>query len=155
MKIYWDGKSKNIIGAKIKQLRINKNLTQKALAEKLQLEGYEFSDFLFIATIITTSIFLFLFAACFFIEIGSSFHSMVLGMCGVFASLGSAFFIAWIVRFHDLKKKQNQELKALKLITPYLTTIFCTINKFFPRLKSFANIHPDDTIDYPTGVIYA
>lgn len=44
MKIYWDGKSKNIIGAKIKQLRINKNLTQKALAEKLQLEGYEFSD---------------------------------------------------------------------------------------------------------------
>ena len=44
MKIYWDGKSKNIIGAKIKQLRINKNLTQKALAEKLQLAGYEFSD---------------------------------------------------------------------------------------------------------------
>ena len=44
MKIYWDGKSKNIIGAIIKQLRINKNLTQKALAEKLQLEGYEFSD---------------------------------------------------------------------------------------------------------------
>ena len=44
MKIYWDGKSKNIIGPKIKQLRVNKNLTQKALAEKLQLEGYEFSD---------------------------------------------------------------------------------------------------------------
>lgn len=110
--------------------------------------------FLFIASIITTSIFLILFASCFFIEIGSSSHSMVLGMCGVFASLGSAFFIAWIVRFHDLKKKQNQELKALELITPYLTTIFCTINKFFPHLKSFANIHPDDTIDYPTGVIY-
>lgn len=44
MKIYWDGKSKNIIGPKIKQLRNSKNLTQKALAEKLQLEGYEFSD---------------------------------------------------------------------------------------------------------------
>ena len=44
MKIYWDGKSKNIIGVKIKQLRKSKNLTQKALAEKLQLEGYEFSD---------------------------------------------------------------------------------------------------------------
>jgi len=44
MKIYWDGKSKNIIGPKIKQLRVSKNLTQKALAEKLQLEGYEFSD---------------------------------------------------------------------------------------------------------------
>ena len=44
MKIYWDGKSKNIIGPKIKQLRVSKKLTQKALAEKLQLEGYEFSD---------------------------------------------------------------------------------------------------------------
>ena len=44
MKIYWDGNSKNIIGPKIKQLRISKKLTQKALAEKLQLEGYEFSD---------------------------------------------------------------------------------------------------------------
>ena len=44
MKIYWSGKSKNIIGGKVKQLRINQGLTQKALAEKLQLEGYEFSD---------------------------------------------------------------------------------------------------------------
>lgn len=44
MKIYWDGKSKNIIGQKIKTLRLSRNLTQKALAEKLQLEGYEFSD---------------------------------------------------------------------------------------------------------------
>lgn len=44
MKIYWDGKSKNVIGAKIKQLRKQHKLTQKTLAEKLQLEGYEFSD---------------------------------------------------------------------------------------------------------------
>lgn len=44
MKIYWDGKSKNVIGTKIKQLRKQHKLTQKALAEKLQLEGYEFSD---------------------------------------------------------------------------------------------------------------
>ncbi len=44
MKIYWNGKSKNIIGAKIKKLRKNAGLTQKALAEKLQLEGQEFSD---------------------------------------------------------------------------------------------------------------
>lgn len=44
MKIYWDGKSKNIIGDKIKKLRKNKGLTQKQLAEKLQLEGHEFSD---------------------------------------------------------------------------------------------------------------
>lgn len=44
MKIYWDGQSKNIIGNRIKKLRKEKNLTQKALAGKLQLEGHEFSD---------------------------------------------------------------------------------------------------------------
>ena len=44
MKIYWNGTSKNIIGAKIRNLRLNLNLTQKELAEKLQLEGHEFSD---------------------------------------------------------------------------------------------------------------
>lgn len=44
MKIYWNGTSKNIIGAKIRNLRSNLNLTQKELAEKLQLEGHEFSD---------------------------------------------------------------------------------------------------------------
>lgn len=44
MKIYWNGKSKNIIGDKIKMLRKEKKLTQKGLAEKLQLEGHEFSD---------------------------------------------------------------------------------------------------------------
>lgn len=44
MKIYWNGKSKNIIGNKLKKLRKNAGLTQKALAEKLQLEGCEFSD---------------------------------------------------------------------------------------------------------------
>jgi len=44
MKIYWNGVSKNIIGNKIKKLRKSAGLTQKELAEKLQLEGYEFSD---------------------------------------------------------------------------------------------------------------
>lgn len=44
MKIYWNGKSKNIVGNKIKELRKSKGLTQKQLAEKLQLEGHEFSD---------------------------------------------------------------------------------------------------------------
>lgn len=44
MKIYWNGISKNIIGEKIKTLRKSAGLTQKELAEKLQLEGYEFSD---------------------------------------------------------------------------------------------------------------
>lgn len=46
MKIYWDGKSKNIIGEKIKLLRMNHvpTLTQKQLAEQLQLQGYSFED---------------------------------------------------------------------------------------------------------------
>lgn len=44
MKIYWNGESKNIIGAKVKELRTQQSLTQKALAEQLQLAGYEFSD---------------------------------------------------------------------------------------------------------------
>lgn len=44
MKIYWDGKSKNIIGNKVKELRKQKGLTQKHLAELLQLEGHDFSD---------------------------------------------------------------------------------------------------------------
>ncbi|MCD7806173.1 MAG: helix-turn-helix domain-containing protein [Lachnospiraceae bacterium] len=44
MKIYWNGVSKNIIGDKVRTLRKNAGLTQKELAEKLQLMGYEFSD---------------------------------------------------------------------------------------------------------------
>lgn len=44
MKIYWDGKSKNIIGDKVKDLRKSQGLTQKELAEQLQLRGQEFSD---------------------------------------------------------------------------------------------------------------
>lgn len=44
MKIYWTGDSKNIIGEQVKSLRIEAGLTQKTLAEKLQLLGYEFND---------------------------------------------------------------------------------------------------------------
>ena len=44
MKICWNGTSKNIIGNKIRTLRKQTGLTQKELAEKLQLEGHEFSD---------------------------------------------------------------------------------------------------------------
>lgn len=43
MKIYWYGDRKNVIGPQVKSLRQKNKLTQKALAEKLQLEGYEFS----------------------------------------------------------------------------------------------------------------
>lgn len=44
MKIYWNGKSKNIIGNNVKKLRNKLGITQKTLAEKLQLEGFEFAD---------------------------------------------------------------------------------------------------------------
>lgn len=44
MKIYWNGNSKNVIGDNVKTLRKRMGITQKALAEKLQLEGHEFSD---------------------------------------------------------------------------------------------------------------
>lgn len=46
MKIYWnkESNSKNLIGQKVKELRTERQLLQKALAEQLQLAGYEFSD---------------------------------------------------------------------------------------------------------------
>ena len=46
MKIYWSKEegTKNIIGKKIKALRKATGITQKQLAEKLQLLGHEFSD---------------------------------------------------------------------------------------------------------------
>ena len=42
--LFRSGTSKNIIGNKIRTLRKQTGLTQKELAEKLQLEGHEFSD---------------------------------------------------------------------------------------------------------------
>lgn len=44
MKIYKFGDSSNIIGPKVRQLRKENNLSQAALAKKLQLDGYEFSS---------------------------------------------------------------------------------------------------------------
>jgi len=44
MKIYWDGESKNVIGAKVLSLRKERGWTQKKLSELLQLEGHEFSE---------------------------------------------------------------------------------------------------------------
>ena len=43
MKIYWNGDSKNIIGNKVRMLRIRNGLTQEALAAKLQLNGFNVS----------------------------------------------------------------------------------------------------------------
>ena len=46
MKIYWnkENNSKYIIGQRVKELRTERHMSQKALAEQLQLAGYEFSD---------------------------------------------------------------------------------------------------------------
>lgn len=46
MKIYWNNEnhSKNLLGQRVRELRKERRLSQRALAEKLQLAGYEFSD---------------------------------------------------------------------------------------------------------------
>jgi len=42
MKIYWHEGRKNVIGKNVRKLRKLAKLTQKQLAEKIQLLGYEF-----------------------------------------------------------------------------------------------------------------
>ncbi|MCL1882933.1 MAG: helix-turn-helix transcriptional regulator [Defluviitaleaceae bacterium] len=42
MKIYWHEGRKNIVGGNVRVLRTKAKLTQKELAEKIQLLGYEF-----------------------------------------------------------------------------------------------------------------
>lgn len=46
MIIYWgkETNTKNRIEKRVKELRLEQQLSQKALAEKLQLAGYEFND---------------------------------------------------------------------------------------------------------------
>lgn len=46
MIIYWDKETntKNRIGKRVKELRTERQLSQKALAEQLQLAGYEFNN---------------------------------------------------------------------------------------------------------------
>ena len=44
MKIYWSGERKNIIGEKVRALRKQQGMTQRALAEQLQLAGYDVTD---------------------------------------------------------------------------------------------------------------
>lgn len=112
------------------------------------------NKFLAAATSITMIVFIILFVLCFAETLGTDKHGFILGMCGVFASLASAFFIAWIMRVYDIKRKKDQEEKALTILQPYLQKTFSTINLFFPQLKSFATISDDDTIQYPNETVY-
>ena len=52
---------------------------------------YKMNCFLLVTTIIFTIIFFALFIACFIKRIPDDFHNFILEMCGVFASLSSAF----------------------------------------------------------------
>ena len=44
MKIYWNGQSKNIIGKKVRALRLERKLSQRALAREMQLAGFDCTD---------------------------------------------------------------------------------------------------------------
>ena len=44
MKIYWYEGKKNIIGDRVRALRKEKGISQKTLAEQLQLLGFDFND---------------------------------------------------------------------------------------------------------------
>lgn len=46
IKIYWnkENNSKNLVGKRVRELRTERQLSQRALAEQLQLAGYEFND---------------------------------------------------------------------------------------------------------------
>lgn len=109
---------------------------------------------LLIATLITSLIFIVLFILCFEIEQSNLLHSFILGMCGVFASLASAFFIAFYTRMYELKEKKELEQKALIVLQPYFLNIYSKIHSFYPHLKSFALITPQDKISYSQDVIY-
>lgn len=105
-------------------------------------------------TVVTVAIFAVLMILSFVMTRNSDAHGLVLGMCGVFASLASAFFIAVFIRVLDMKKKQREEIDALTLLTPNLFEVYSAINLFLPQMKAFVTIHSDNTITYPTERIY-
>lgn len=44
MKIYWYRNSKNLIGNRLRDLRVSRNLTQRQLAARMQLAGMEMNE---------------------------------------------------------------------------------------------------------------
>ena len=110
--------------------------------------------FLTISTAITTLVFCILFVLCFTTPVNNTFYGLITGMCGVFASLASAFFIAVFMRFHDMNKKKEQELKALSILTPNFREIYTIINGFYPQIQAFVTIKENDMIEYPQERVY-
>ena len=107
-----------------------------------------------IISAITTLLFVVFFVLCFTTPQDSVSYGMITGMCGVFASLWSAFFIALFMRFYEMNKKIQQESKALQILTPNFIEVYTVINNFYPQLKSFATIKDNDMIDYPQDRVY-
>ena len=101
-----------------------------------------------IVTVITTVIFLAFFALSFIYRGNDPSNGFVLGMCGVFASLASAFFIAVFMRIFEIHKQRQRQSHALKLLQPLFLEIFTTINQFYPQIKAFVSIGADDTLRY-------
>lgn len=107
-----------------------------------------------VVTLLTAIIFIVLFILCFTTPVSNKSYSLIIGMCGVFASLASAFFIAVFIRIHDMDKKRQQELKALSILTPSFREIYTIINGFFPQIKTFVTIKDNDMIDYSQEKVY-
>lgn len=139
--------SKNFVSIRRKVMVSNKN--------KYVIPVWDGLNIVFcILAVLKTIVFLILFILSCFNFKDENLRSVILGFCGVFASLSSAFFIAFFVRWHDLKKKQSIEKSALKLMRPYFSSIYCIIDSFYPQLKAFAKINTNDTLSYPKERIY-
>ena len=110
--------------------------------------------FLTTITAITTIIFIVLFIMSFVVPTNHQAHGMILGMCGVFASLASAFFIAVFMRIFEMCNAKKKQLNALTLLKPMFVEIYTTIKQFYPQLKAFATISSDDTIKYSRERVY-
>lgn len=110
--------------------------------------------FFSIATIFTSATFIILFVLCFTVSVKHDAYGTIIGMCGVFASLASAFFIAVFIRYFEMKKKRKSEINAVNILKPYLLEIHTVINTFLPQIKAFATIKENNMIVYSRERVY-
>lgn len=81
-------------------------------------------------------------------------YSLLIGICGIFASLASAVFIAVAMRMIDMSKIEKLNDKAQKTLMPYFIEIYTEIERILPEIMAFVIIKEDDTICYPSEKIY-